>query len=82
MMGWHDQNICNQVAVEDLHRSHVGSVFGYIFASFSLVRWRRWTILNWIRPCLAEGDEECTRPRIKSHWSPSNDWMNSSEFED
>ena len=42
---------------------------GSIWQSLSFVQWVRWTILHWIRPCLAHIDKEWTRRRISFHRS-------------
>lgn len=69
LKAWGHVDMCNQVAVASLHWSHV--YIGYILANFSVMKWRWWTILNCIRPSLAQ--REWTRPRIEVHWPSAND---------
>lgn len=47
-------------------------MLGKILESFSLLQWVQRRILNFISPCLAQKEEECTRYRILSQMSSWN----------
>ncbi len=61
------QNMWARVHGEWLHLLHAGSKLGKILANLEFVIWSRCRTLNWLSPCLAQGEEAWTWSIIPSH---------------